>query len=172
MNMMEQDRDVLARFDAIWGRVQPDHTSAGAKQELPARAPVSEPDDAHALRLMIDRTCVAAKVLAAIAQREPCHAARLRMLACERRVMTRQLQGAYYLLTGERFVPGASCAVRHESAACLRCVWQTSRDQAALAKRYAQETDEPLLQTLYTELAEMLADQCEALQTIVCALLK
>ena len=125
----------------------------------------------YALRLMIDRTSAAAKVLMSIAQREPCHAARLRMLACERRVMTRQLQGAYFLLTGERFVPGASCTVRHESAACLRCVWQTSRDQAALAKRYAQETGEPLLQTLYTELAEVLDDQSAALQAIVCALL-
>ena len=169
--MMEQDRDVLARFDAIWGRVQPDHTSAEAKQDLPVREPVSEEDDAHALRLMIDRTCAAAKVLTAIAQREPCHAVRLRALACERRVMMRQLQGAYYLLTGERFVPGASCAVRHESAACLRCLWQTSRNQALHARRLAEETDEPLLKTLYKELADLLEEQCEPLQSIVCALI-
>jgi hypothetical protein len=66
---------------------------------------------------------------------------------------------------------GASCTVRHESAACLRCLWQTSRNQALHARRLAEETDEPLLKTLYTELADLLEEQCEPLQNIVCALI-
>ena len=163
IKMKDQDRDVLARFDTIWARVQPEHTAAQAVE--------SAPDDVQTLRLMIDQTAAAAKVLTALAHREPCHAARLRALSCGRTIMVRQMQGAYYLLTGKKCVPGASCAVRHESTACLRCLWLASRNQAAHARRYAQATDEPLLQTLYTELADLLDDQGAAIQEIICAML-
>ena len=164
MNMNEQDRLALSRFDAVWARVQPESAAAQT-------APCPAPDDAEALRSLIDQTSAAAKVLCVLARREPRCAARLRALACERSLMARQLQGAYYLLTAERHTPGASCTVRHESAACLRCLWQTSRNQAAHARRFADETDEPLLQTLYAELAELLDAQCEALWEILCAVL-
>ena len=160
---MKEDRDVLARFDTIWARVQPEHTQT--------KPEATEPDDEKPLRLMIEQTGAAAKVLATLSQREPCHAAQLRRLSCERGVMTRQMQGAYYLLTGSRASAGASCTVRHESAACLRCLWQTSRNQALHARRLAEATDEPLLKTLYTELADLLEEQCEPLQNIVCALI-
>lgn len=162
MTMNEREHEILSRFDSIWARVQP------------ASAPrmTSEQDDKSALRTMIDQSAAAVKVLCALARKEPCCAVRLQALARERAVVTRQMQGAYFLLTGERFTPGASCAVRHESAACLRCLWQTSRNQALHARRCAAETDEPLLQTLYTELADLLDGQNDALRDIVCVLLR
>ena len=160
--MMEQDRAVLSRFDAVWARVMP---GASALQS------VSEPDDPKLLRMMIEQTAASAGVLTALAQRERCHAARLLALACARKRMALQLQGAYYLVTGERHTSGASCAVRHESAACLRCLWQTSRNLAAHALRAAADTDEPLLQTLCAELAALLEDQQPALEQLVCAML-
>lgn len=164
MMMKEQDREVLARFDAIWGRVQPE----GAPE--PAAQP-DTPEEKEGLRLMIEQTAAAAQVLSALAQKVPRCASSLRALACERKIMARQMQGAYYLLTGERCTPGASCAAHREHAKCLRCIWQTSRNQAAHARRYAEGTDEPLLQTLYTELAALLDAQCEALLEILCTVL-
>ena len=163
MTMDERDRAVLSRFDAVWSRVQPQSAA------LPVET--QENKDERALRSMIDQNAAAANVLRTLACREPCHASRLRALACARTVMMRQLQGAYYLLTGERHSPGASCAVRHESAACLRCLWQAGRSQAAQARRSADASDEPLLQTLYAEQAELLDDQCGMLWEILCALL-
>ncbi len=162
--MNEKDREVLARFDAIWGRVQPECASE------PAAKPET-PDEAQGLRLMIEQTAAAAKVLSELAKQEPRCACRLRALACERSVMARQLQGAYYLLTGERCAPGASCAAHREHAKCLRCLWQTSRNQALHARRYAEATDEPLLQTLYTELAALLDAQSESLLDVICTVL-
>jgi hypothetical protein len=164
MTMKEQDREVLARFDAIWGRVQPERAPEPAAQP-------ETPSETEGLRLVIEQTTAAAQVLSALAQKVPCCASRLRALSCERKVMARQLQGAYYLLTGERCTPGASCAAHREHAKCLRCLWQTSRNQAAHARRYAEATDEPLLQALYTELAELLDAQCEALLEIICTVL-
>ena len=160
--MNDRDREVLSRFNGIWARVQPESA------QCPTAA---EPDNEAALRMTIDQNAAAVKVLCTLARREPCCLSRLQALARERTVMTRQMQGAYYLLTGERFTPGASCAVRHESAACLRCLWQTSRNQALYARRFAAQTGEPLLQALYTELADLLDDQSDALREIVCALL-
>lgn len=164
MTMKEQDREVLARFDAIWGRVQPERAPEPAAQP-------ETPDETDRLRLMIEQTAAAARALSTLAQKEPCCASKLRALSCERKVMARQMQGAYYLLTGERCTPGASCAAHREPAKCLRCLWQTSRNQASHARRYAEAVDEPLLQTLYTELAGLLDAQCEALLEILCTVL-
>ena len=161
MNMMEQDRAVLSRFDSVWARVMPG----------PSAPETSGRDEAKLLRMMIDQTAASASVLTALAQRERCRAAKLQTLACARKRMVLQLQGAYYLVTGERHAPGASCAVRHESAACLRCLWHTSRNLAAHARIAAADTDEPLLQTLCAELAALLEDQQPALEQLVCAVL-
>lgn len=154
------EQEVLSRFDTIWARVQPEHTAPRAR------------DDAAILREMIDQTAAAVNVLCVTAGKTPCRAAQLRSLSCARKVMLRQLQGAYYLLTGERHEPGATCAVRHESAACLRCLWLNGRSQIASARARAAQTQEPLLQTLYVEYADLLDEQSAALQAIVCALVE
>lgn len=160
IRMEELDRAVLSGFDAVWARVQPEQAER-----------TGQTDDRDGLRHMIDQTAAAAQALRALAEKLPCRAARLRELACARLTMARQLQGAYYLLTGERHAFGASCSVRHEPAACLRCIWQTSRTQAAWAVKTAGQTGEPLLQTLYTELAALLDAQCEALRCMLTDLL-
>ena len=157
------EREMLARFDTIWARVQPEQTAP--RQE-------AEPhDDRETLRTMIDQTAAAVNVLCVTASKTPCRAAQLKALACARTVMLRQLQGAYYLLTGGRHTPGASCTVRHESAACLRCLWLAGRRMSAQARQCAEATKEPLLRELFSEYADLLDAQAAALQDIVCALI-
>ena len=149
MNMLEQERETLSRFESVWARVMPG--------SAPAQAASGE-DDAHMLRTMIDQTA-------------GCHASQLRALACARTQIARQLQGAYYLVTGERHTPGARCAVRQESAACLRCVWLSSRSLADRARHASASSEEPLLQTLYTELAALLDAQQPVLEQLVSAVI-
>ena len=162
MNMLEQERETLSRFESVWARVMPG--------SAPAQAASGE-DDAHMLRTMIDQTAAAADVLSALACRMGCHASQLRALACARTQIARQLQGAYYLVTGERHTPGARCAVRQESAACLRCVWLSSRSLADRARHASASSEEPLLQTLYTELAALLDAQQPVLEQLVSAVI-
>ena len=165
--MEELDREVLSDFDALWARVQPGYTP----REPSAPAQASPQDDMQELRRMIDQTAAAAQAMKALAAKTPCYASRLCALACARFAMARQLQGAYYLLTGERHACGASCSVRHAPCECLRCVWQTSRTQRTWAQRAAECTDEPLLKTLYAELVDLLDEQSESLRCMLTDLL-
>ena len=162
--MEERDRAVLADFDALWARVQPAHAEQRTRLHVPA---CPQTDDEQGLRHMIDQTTAAALALRTLAKKLPCFSARLRTLACARSAAAKELRGAYYLLTGRRHESGASCSVRHAPAACLRCIWQTSRAQSAWARKAAETTDEPLLQALYTKLAALLDDQSEPLRCML-----
>ena len=141
-------------FDRLWQRVQ------GA-ETVPPR-----PDHADTLRRFLDETAQAL----ALERRLQASCAELSPLCRESFSRLRRLRAAFYLQTGERHCPPATCPVRSGLLPDLRADCLASRARAGRYAAAAQSAPEEL-QPLYETLSAEEQTHSERLAALLCRLL-
>ena len=155
-----QSGDILAdsrRAAEVWRRV------TGEPEEPRKPAPAPETGDAVLLRFL-EGEAADARFYARMAEKTSGAAARtFSSLASGSRERLRALRAAYYLETGETFVPPRACAVALEPRRALRLRYAEEASRGEAYRTAAASAGSPSLAALYRRYAEESGDRQEAL---------